>query len=90
MTDWLGSKWTALETTFGWRHFRAMQKRRKGKDTYLLMTATCEETTQFWVSIVDFSLGGVLLLAANVESLVCLCSVIYQHDSKLAEDSVIY
>lgn len=44
-----GSKWTAMERTFGWRHFRVMQKKGQGKGTFVLMTATCDESTQFWV-----------------------------------------
>ncbi|GMH45933.1 hypothetical protein BSKO_13897 [Bryopsis sp. KO-2023] len=44
------SKWTALEKTFGWRHFRAMQKRKLGKENYVLMTATCDENTKFWLN----------------------------------------
>lgn len=39
-----------MERTFGWRHFRVTQKRKEGKDTYILLVATCDEATQFWVS----------------------------------------
>ncbi|KAL4853668.1 hypothetical protein ACK3TF_005387 [Chlorella vulgaris] len=47
----IGSKWTAMERTFGWRHFRVMQKKGQGKGTFVLMTATCDESTQFWVNM---------------------------------------
>mmetsp|Transcript_27759 Transcript_27759/g.71438 ORF Transcript_27759/g.71438 Transcript_27759/m.71438 type:complete len:94 (-) Transcript_27759:257-538(-) len=40
-----------MERTFGWRHFRVTQKRKEGKDTYILLVATCDEATQFWVNI---------------------------------------
>ena len=39
-----------MERTFGWRHFRVTQKRREGKEAFVLMVSTCDETTQFWVS----------------------------------------
>lgn len=38
-----------MERTFGWRHFRAVQKQGQGKATLVLLQATCEENTQFWV-----------------------------------------
>ena len=44
-----GSKWTALERTFGWRHFHVQQKQNTGKDVFVLMQSTCDRTTQFWV-----------------------------------------
>merc|ERR1712023_143861 len=48
----VGSKWTAMERTFGWRHFRATQKRREGKSAvFVLLVATCDDTTQFWVDV---------------------------------------
>lgn len=30
----VGSKWTALQRTFGWRHFQCSQKRKEGKETF--------------------------------------------------------
>ena len=39
-----------MERTFGWRHFRVTQKRREGKEAFVLMVSTCDESTQFWVS----------------------------------------
>ncbi|KAL4452629.1 hypothetical protein ABPG75_008291 [Micractinium tetrahymenae] len=47
----VGSKWTAMERTFGWRHFRAVQKQGQGKGTLVLLQATCDESTQFWVNM---------------------------------------
>lgn len=47
----IGSKWTAMERTFGWRHFRVLQKKGQGKDTFVLMAATCDESTQLWVNM---------------------------------------
>ena len=46
-----GSKWTAMETTFGWRHFHVHSKRKgPGKDWFIEMVSTCDNTTQFWVN----------------------------------------
>ena len=38
-----------MERTFGWRHFRASQKRKQAGDVFVLMVSTCDEATQFWV-----------------------------------------
>jgi len=38
-----------MERTFGWRHFRVLHKKGQGKDTFVLMAATCDESTQLWV-----------------------------------------
>lgn len=38
-----------MERTFGWRHFRALQKQGQGKAALVLLQATCDESTQFWV-----------------------------------------
>lgn len=47
----VGTKWTAMERTFGWRHFHANQKKKEGKDTFVLLQSTCQETVQLWVNI---------------------------------------
>lgn len=47
----VNSAWTAMERTLGWRHFRVTQKRKQGKDTFVLMVATCDENVQLWVNI---------------------------------------
>lgn len=44
-----GSKWTAMERTFGWRHYSVLQKRGQGRETLVLMVSTCDSSTQFWV-----------------------------------------
>ncbi|KAL3687771.1 hypothetical protein R1sor_014080 [Riccia sorocarpa] len=47
----IGSKWTAMESTFGWRHFRVhCKKRGPGKEWFVEMSATCDESTRFWVN----------------------------------------
>jgi tryptophan-rich hypothetical protein len=47
----IGSKWTAMERTFGWRHFHATQKRKNGRDTFVLLVATCDSSAQLWVNV---------------------------------------
>lgn len=40
-----------METTFGWPHFHVHSKRRgPGKDWFLEMVSTCDETTRFWLN----------------------------------------
>lgn len=46
----VGSKWTALHRTLGWRHFRATQKMKAGKQVYALMMATCDSSTCLWIN----------------------------------------
>ncbi|DBA84815.1 TPA: hypothetical protein ACH3X1_005848 [Trebouxia sp. C0004] len=47
----VGSKWTALQRTVGWRHFRATQKMKAGKQTYALMMATCDNSACMWINM---------------------------------------
>lgn len=44
-----GSKWTARETTLGWRHFSVIDRRTTDLGTYALMEATCESDVTLWV-----------------------------------------
>ncbi|GAX77780.1 hypothetical protein CEUSTIGMA_g5223.t1 [Chlamydomonas eustigma] len=61
----LGSKWTAMQETMGWRHFRVVQQCRlqpnaessKNKNSsqskptvFLLMQASCDNNAQLWVN----------------------------------------
>lgn len=46
----IGSKWTAMETTFGWRHFEVVSKQKGGKDWFLELVATCDQNTRFWLN----------------------------------------
>ncbi len=38
-----------MHRTFGWRHFHVAQKRREGREVFLRLVATCDETVQLWV-----------------------------------------
>ena len=80
-----GSKWTALQRTIGWRHFRATQKMKAGKNVYALMMATCDSSACIWVrsdlQIVDLgctALRRIQLLIAS-ESANFLFSQIIQY-----------
>lgn len=47
----IGSKWTAMETTFGWRHFEVISKQKGGnKNWFLELVATCDQNTRFWLN----------------------------------------
>lgn len=55
----VGTKWTALERTFGWRHFEVKEvlsikgdpKKKNSKQTYVLLEATCDGTARLWVDV---------------------------------------
>ena len=45
----VGSKWTAAEKTFGWRHFLVRSKRREGAATFVELVSTCDESVVVWL-----------------------------------------
>ena len=38
-------------STFGFNYFTVMQKRREGKDAYVLMMAACDTSLRVWVNV---------------------------------------
>ena len=46
----LGSKWTALQKTWGWRHFQIVNRQNQGKWVFAEMVASCDPDTRFWVN----------------------------------------
>lgn len=46
----LGSKWTAQETTFGWRHFQVVNRQNQGNLVFAELVATCDPTVRFWIN----------------------------------------
>ncbi len=46
----LGSKWTACQKTFGWRHFEAVNRKNQGKWVFAEMVSSCDPTVRFWVN----------------------------------------
>ncbi|KAL4531475.1 hypothetical protein Ndes2526B_g04412 [Nannochloris sp. 'desiccata'] len=47
----VGSSWTAMERTIGWRHFRVTQKKKQGKDVFVCLEATCDSNVSLWTNI---------------------------------------
>lgn len=62
----INSTWTAMERTCGWRHFHVTQtmhlmhrtessathtKKKKKKNVYVLLVATCDDTVRLWCPI---------------------------------------
>lgn len=46
----IGSKWTAQSSTFGWRHFRVVNRKNEGSLVFAELVAACDETVRFWVN----------------------------------------
>lgn len=46
----VGSKWTACEATFGWRHFQVVNRKNQGSLIFAEMMAACEPSVRFWIN----------------------------------------
>ena len=46
----LGSKWTAKQKTWGWRHFQVTDRKNQGKWVFAEMVASCDPQTRFWIN----------------------------------------
>ncbi|MDJ1181883.1 TIGR02450 family Trp-rich protein [Roseofilum casamattae] len=46
----VGSKWTARQTTWGWRHFQVVNRKNQGKFVFAEMVASCDEEVRFWLN----------------------------------------
>ncbi|NEO87264.1 MAG: TIGR02450 family Trp-rich protein [Spirulina sp. SIO3F2] len=46
----LGSKWTAQQTTFGWRHFRVINRKNEGKWVFAELVSACDDSVRFWLN----------------------------------------
>lgn len=46
----VGSKWTALQPTWGWRHFRVVNRKNEGQWVFAEMVAACDEHVRFWLN----------------------------------------
>ncbi len=46
----LGSKWTAQQKTWGWRHFQIVNRSNQGKWVFAEMVASCDPSTRFWIN----------------------------------------
>jgi tryptophan-rich hypothetical protein len=45
----VGSKWTATQKTWGWRHFQVVNRKDEGKLVFAEMVASCDPTVRFWI-----------------------------------------
>ncbi|MBW4658101.1 MAG: TIGR02450 family Trp-rich protein [Drouetiella hepatica Uher 2000/2452] len=50
----VGSKWTAQQTTWGWRHFQVMNRKNQGQWVFAEMVAACDPTVRFWLNAQQF------------------------------------
>jgi tryptophan-rich hypothetical protein len=46
----LGSKWTARQETWGWRHFRVINRKNQGDWVFAEMVAACDPSIRFWIN----------------------------------------
>lgn len=46
----VGSKWTALQKTFGWRHFQVVNRKNEGDIVFAEMVAACDPDVRFWIN----------------------------------------
>lgn len=46
----LGSKWTAKEKTFGWRHFQVVSRKNEASTVFAEMVAACDPAVSFWIN----------------------------------------
>ena len=49
----VGSKWTAKQKTWGWRHFQVVERKNQGKWVFAGMVASCDPDTRFWLNAVQ-------------------------------------
>ncbi|MEB3826304.1 TIGR02450 family Trp-rich protein [Phormidium sp. CCY1219] len=46
----VGSKWTALQETWGWRHFQVVNRKNQGKWVFAEVVAACDRQVRFWLN----------------------------------------
>ena len=46
----LGSKWTAKQKTWGWRHFEVVNRTNQDKWVFAQMVSSCDNTVCFWIN----------------------------------------
>ena len=46
----VGSKWTALQKTWGWRHFQVVNRKNQDRWVFAEMVASCDPQTRFWLN----------------------------------------
>jgi tryptophan-rich hypothetical protein len=46
----LGSKWTAKQATWGWRHFQVINRKNQGQWVFAELVASCDDSVRFWIN----------------------------------------
>ncbi|MFB2976166.1 TIGR02450 family Trp-rich protein [Microseira sp. BLCC-F43] len=46
----VGSKWTAKQKTWGWRHFQVVNRQNQGDMVFAEMVASCDPHVRFWLN----------------------------------------
>lgn len=46
----VGSKWTAQQTMWGWRHFQVVNRKSQGEFVFAEMVASCDPNVRFWIN----------------------------------------
>lgn len=46
----VGSKWTAQQKTWGWRHFQVVNRKNEGQWVFAEMVASCDPAVRFWIN----------------------------------------
>ncbi len=46
----VGSKWTATQKTWGWRHFQVINRSQQGEWIFVEMVASCDRKVRFWLN----------------------------------------
>ncbi len=46
----LSSKWTAVQKTWGWRHFQVINRKNEGKWVFAEMISSCDNQVRFWIN----------------------------------------
>ncbi|MGJ3254171.1 MAG: TIGR02450 family Trp-rich protein [Elainellaceae cyanobacterium] len=46
----VGSKWTAQQSTWGWKHFHVVNRKNQGAWVFAEMVAACDPSVRFWLN----------------------------------------
>jgi tryptophan-rich hypothetical protein len=46
----VGSKWTATQKTWGWRHFQVVNRKNQDKWVFAEMISACDPNVRFWIN----------------------------------------
>ncbi|MCA6572485.1 MAG: TIGR02450 family Trp-rich protein [Pseudanabaena sp.] len=46
----VGSKWTSMQETFGWRHFVVINRKNEGDLVFAEIKAACDDSVRFWLN----------------------------------------